>query len=96
VDEVLFELLADGVHEYLFGVASRAAADRGPLPSEVARLVGAWRALLACTISTPMVDAESAARDGAYSVIPWAWRGRDVLRMQVAVGYFVRRLPGER
>jgi hypothetical protein len=99
VDEVLFRVLADGVLEYLRGSTRRGAgtglpaADRGPRPADVTRLVGAWVALLRmheldengrCALC-------SRARGGLLrrrlesSQLCSVW--------QVAVAYFLRRMP---
>jgi hypothetical protein len=99
VDEVLFRLLADGVLEYLRGSTKRGAgtgrpaADRGPRPADVTRLVGAWVALLRmheldesgrCTLCSRARRRLLRGRLGSSQLCS-VW--------QVAVAYFLRRIP---
>jgi len=99
VDEILFRVLADGVLEYLRGSTRRGAgtgppaADRGSRPADVARLVGAWVALLR------MHELDESGRCALCSRARGGLLRRRLESSQlcsvwqVAVAYFLRRMP---
>jgi hypothetical protein len=85
VDEILFQVLAEGVGRYLDSVERLAGAQSTATGTELRRLVAAWRALLGMHEPTGHRRGRCRgcrARVGMCGV----WR--------VAGAYFVRRLRG--
>ncbi|WP_237439884.1 hypothetical protein [Amycolatopsis rubida] len=104
MDAVLFGVFAAGVQEYLrrvagtvaVGTATRPARD---VPGDVARLAAAWRALLRQHALGPdgrcvVCGGASRVDEGVVRWMPWRRRADLCTVWQVAVAYFVRRLPG--
>ncbi|GAA3538841.1 hypothetical protein GCM10022222_23030 [Amycolatopsis ultiminotia] len=108
MDAVLFGIFSTGVQEYLQGVVGTANASgtasatmpvsvRGA-PGEVARLAAAWRALLkqhALAADGRCVVCGRSGAGGLAGIRRWPIRRRPGMCTvwQVAVAYFIRRLP---
>ncbi|WP_092531163.1 hypothetical protein [Amycolatopsis arida] len=87
-----FHLVAAGVCRYLDELAARANGERGPLAPEVVRLVAAWRALL--RRHARGADGRCAGCGHRRWWLPPAHRNGELCTVwQVAVGYFLRRVP---
>ncbi|MDV6013037.1 hypothetical protein [Haloechinothrix sp. LS1_15] len=86
-----FGLVAGAVWRYLDEVADRAGSDPSPAAPDARTLAAAWRALL--RLHDAGLDGRSCRRcRGCRSR-----RRRELcLAWQVAIAYFVRRLPGDR
>ncbi|PXY38039.1 hypothetical protein BA062_05430 [Prauserella flavalba] len=79
-----FQAIGEGVVRSLDELAARAMAEGGPLASDVGRLVAAWRLLLRLHGRTERGGCRVCGRShGRRLCTVW----------QVAVGYFLRRLP---
>ncbi|GAB3508094.1 hypothetical protein [Amycolatopsis cihanbeyliensis] len=81
MDESWFRLVSDGVWRYLDEVVAHAKGERGTLAREAGRTAAAWRTLLRL-------------HGGAGHCRRCRRRGL-CLVWQVAIGYFIRRLPGQ-
>ncbi|OZM74957.1 hypothetical protein CFN78_01785 [Amycolatopsis antarctica] len=89
MEQRLFGLVADGVFQFLQGAVGTAGALRGAENAEAARLVAAWRTLLRLHDHRPSGRCPlcKRGRKGHTTELCTVW--------QVAVAYFLRRLPGE-
>jgi hypothetical protein len=98
VDEILFQVLADGVARYLDSVDRLAASQQAFVATELRRMSAAWRALLGLHRPTgararcrgcghrPTAASGRTAGPGHHMCNVW----------RVASAYFVLRLPNER
>jgi hypothetical protein len=82
VDEVLFNVLAEGVGQYLDKVDRMATAAPGTAGTELRRLSAAWRALLG--LHRPVGVRHRCSGCDSRATICTVWR--------VASAYFLRRL----
>jgi hypothetical protein len=83
VDEILFQVLAEGVGRYLDAVDRLSETQQVAAGSELRRMSAAWRALLGMhQPSWARRGCSSCGRKGAMCTV---WR--------VASSYFVRRVP---
>ncbi|WP_216210333.1 hypothetical protein [Amycolatopsis aidingensis] len=81
MDESWFRLVSDGVRRYLDEVVASARTEHGALAREAGRTAAAWRTLLRL--------------HGGAGGCRECRRQRLCLVWQVAIGYFIRRLPDE-
>ncbi len=87
MEEWWFRFVGSGVLRRLEDIAGKAAGERGPLAEEAALLVAAWRALLRMHEQAPGGRCALCRRARSPGAVCSVW--------QVAIAYFVRRLPGE-
>jgi hypothetical protein len=83
VDEILFQVLAEGVGRYLDAVDRLAATQQVAAGSELRLLSAAWRALLG--LHQPSSTRRRCSSCGRKAAMCTVWR--------VASSYFVRRVP---
>ncbi|MGH3520346.1 MAG: hypothetical protein ACRDQ7_23775 [Haloechinothrix sp.] len=79
-----FGLFAANVWRYLDDLAARSVAERTPGAADLRKLAGAWRALLRLHEVEADGTCQACGRQHADACTVW----------QVAIGYFVGRLPG--
>ena len=82
MDEILFQVLAEGIGRYLDAVERLASAQPSPADREMRRMAAAWRALLGQ--HRPTGVARRCSGCGRRRAMCTVWR--------VAGAYFVRRL----